>query len=164
MVIAYKQTKNKLIDALPIIILFIISLSGNSVINIKFFSVNIHYILVYYWVLRDPNSLGYGIIFLSGIVSDVILGLPLGINSLNLLIIVAIASYVRTVTVRLTLINDWISFVPGLLLANFVYYISLYLTNYSPDYLYLLKNSLFTFIFYPIFWGILSLISNLRSM
>ena len=88
MVIAYKQTKNKLIDTLPIIILFIISLSGNSVINIKFFSVNIHYILVYYWVLRDPNSLGYGIIFLSGIVSDVILGLPLGINSLNLLIIV----------------------------------------------------------------------------
>ena len=116
----------KFIGILPLIILFFISLNGSSVVNIKFFSINIHYILVYYWVLRQPESLGYGFIFLSGLISDVVLGLPLGINSLSLLFVAGVAAYVRVVTVRITLVNDWISFIPALLFANFVYFISLY--------------------------------------
>ena len=155
-----KEFWGKLIGLLPLIILFFISLNGSSVINIKFFSINIHYILVYYWVLRQPQSLGYGFIFLSGIISDVVLGLPLGINALSLLIVAAVAAYVRVVTVRITLVNDWISFVPALLFANLIYFSSLYFSDYSVDYFYLLKNSVFTFIFYPILWGFFSLILN----
>ncbi len=150
----------KFIDTLPLIILFIISLNGSSVINIKFFSINIHYILVYYWVLRKPEILGYGVIFLSGVISDVVLGLPFGISSLSLLFVAGVAAYVRVVTVRITLINDWISFIPALLFANFVYFTSLYFSNYVVDYLYLLKNSIFTFIFYPVLWAIFSLITS----
>jgi len=155
-----KEFWGKFIGVLPLIILFFISLNGSSVINIKFFSINIHYILVYYWVLRQPQSLGYGFIFLSGLISDVVLGFPLGVNSLSLLFVAGVAAYVRVVTVRITLINDWISFVPALLFANFVYFISLYYSNYSIEYFYLLKNSIFTFIFYPILWGFFSLILN----
>ena len=155
-----KTLKSKFFEILPLLILFFISLNGSSIINIKFFSVNIHYILVYYWVLRQPQSLGYGFIFLSGIVSDIVLGFPLGVNALSLLFVAGVAAYVRVVTVRITLVNDWISFVPALLFANFVYFTSLYYSNYSVDYLYLLKNSVFTFIFYPILWGIFSLILN----
>ena len=157
-----KEFFGKFIGLLPLIILFFISLNGSSVINIKFFSINIHYILVYYWVLRRPQSLGYGFIFLSGLISDVVLGLPLGVNSLSLLFVAGVAAYVRVVTVRITLINDWISFVPALLFANFVYFISLYYSNYSIEYFYLLKNSIFTFIFYPVLWGFFSLLPNLR--
>ena len=87
----------------------------------------------------------------------------MGISSLALLIIAATATYVRVVTVRISLANDWISFIPALLLANFVYFISLYLSNYSIDYLYLFKNSVFTFIFYPIFWGMFTLLLNLMK-
>ena len=159
----YKQIKFKFFELLPIILLFFISLSGNSVIDLRFFSVNVHYILVYFWVLRQPRNLGYGFIFLSGIISDVVFGLPLGVNALALLIIAAVAAYVRVVTVRITLINDWISFIPALLLANFIYFMSLYFSNYSVDYLYLFKNSIFTFIFYPILWGAFSLILNLTK-
>ena len=161
--ISSKQFSDKFIGILPLLMLFVISLNGSSVINIKFFSVNIHYILVYFWVLRKPQSLGYGYIFLSGLISDVVLGLPLGINSLSLLFVAGVAAYVRVLTVRITLLNDWISFILALLFANFVYFISLYYSNYSIEYFYLLKNFMFTFIFYPVLWGLFSLILNLTK-
>ena len=159
----YKQIKFRFFELLPLLLLFFISLNGNSIVSLKYFSINVHYILVYYWVLRQPQALGYGFIFLSGIISDVVFGLPLGINALSLLFIAAVASYVRVVTVRITLINDWISFIPALLIANFIYFLSLYFSNYSVDYLLLFKNSVFTFIFYPVLWGIFSLILNLSK-
>ena len=71
------------------------------------------------------------------------LGFPIGINALSLLFVAGVAAYVRVVTVRITLVNDWISFIPALLFANFVYFTSLYFSNYSVEYIYLLKN-LFT--------------------
>ena len=161
--ISTKEFWGKFIGLLPLLMLFFIALNGSSVININFFSINIHYILVYYWVLRQPQTLGYGFIFLSGLISDVVLGLPLGINSLSLLFVAGVAAYVRVVTVRITLINDWISFIPALLFANFVYFISLYYSDYSIDYFYLLKNSIFTLIFYPVLWGLFSFILNLTK-
>ena len=164
MAYTYKKIKFRFFEFLPLLLLFFISLNGNSIIDLKLFSINIHYILVYYWVLRQPQSLGYGFIFLSGIISDVVFGFPLGVNALSLLIIAAVAAYVRVVTVRITLINDWISFIPALLLANFIYFLSLYFSNYSIDYLYLFKNSIFTFIFYPILWGAFSLILRLIKL
>ena len=159
----YKQIKFKFLESLPLLLLFFISLSGNSVIDLKFFSINIHYILVYFWVLRQPQSLGYGFIFLSGLISDVVLGFPLGINSLSLLFVAGVAAYVRVVTVRITLINDWISFIPALLFANFVYFVSLYYSDFTIDYFYLLKNSIFTLIFYPVLWGLFTLFLNLKK-
>ena len=163
MVYTHKQIKSRIFEFIPLLLLFFISLNGNSIIDLKIFSINIHYILVYYWVLRRPQSLGYGFIFLSGIISDVVYGFPLGVNALSLLIIAAVAAYVRVVTVRITLINDWISFIPALLLANFIYFLSLYFSNYSIDYLYLFKNSIFTFIFYPILWSGFTLLQHLMK-
>ena len=164
MAYTYKQIKFRFFELLPLILLLFISLNGNSTIDLKLFTVNIHYILVYYWVLRQPESLGYGFIFLSGIISDVVFGFPFGVNALSLLIIAAVAAYVRVVTVRITLVNDWISFIPALLFANFIYFFSLYFSNYSIDYLHLFTNSIFTFIFYPILWAIFSMILNLTKL
>ena len=97
---------NLLIDTIhKVILLFVIPLSGISVVDLYYFSVNVHYILVYYFVLRKPDTFGYGFIFLSGIISDVILGLPIGINTLSLLTIAAVATYIRNVTVKISLIN-----------------------------------------------------------
>ena len=163
MAYTYRQIRYKFFEFLPILLLFFISLNGNSIIDLKFFSINVHYILVYYWVLRKPHALGYGFIFLSGIISDVVFGFPLGVNALSLLIIAAVAAYVRVVTVRITLVNDWISFIPALLIANFIYFFSLYFSNYSIDYMHLFMNSIFTFIFYPILWLPFSLILKLTQ-
>ncbi len=163
MALIHKQIKFRFFEYIPIILLFLISLKGSSIIDLKIISINIHYILVYYWVLRRPQSLGYGFIFISGIITDVVLGFPLGINALSLLIVAAVAAYVRVVTVRITLINDWVSFIPALLIANLVYFFSLYLSDFSVEYLYFFKNCIFTFIFYPILWIIFSLISKLSE-
>ncbi len=163
MALTYNQIRYKFLELLPLLLLFFISLNGSSVIDLKFFSINIHYILVYYWVLRKPQALSYSFIFLSGIISDVVFGFPLGVNALSLLIIASVAAYVRVVTVRITLVNDWISFIPALLLANLIYFFALYFSGYSVEYLNLFMNSIFTFIFYPILWVIFSTILNLTK-
>ena len=160
MALSFKQIRLKFFEILPLILLFFISLNGNSVINFNFFSVNVHYILIYYWVLRQPRSLGFGFIFLSGLITDAVFGLPFGVTPLALLAVAAVATYVKVVTVNISLFNDWISFIPAILFANFVYFIALYFSNYSVDYLYLFKNSIFTFIFYPVLWSIFAIILN----
>ena len=160
MAIIFKQIKFKFFELIPLILLFFVSFNGNSIIDLKFFSVNILYILVYFWVLRQPQALTYGLIFIAGIIADVVHGFPFGVNALSLLVIAAVAAYVRVVTVRITLVNDWVSFIPALLIANFVYFIALYLSNYSIDYLYFFKNSIFTFIFYPFLWLIFGILIN----
>jgi len=163
MAILFKHFKFKLYGFIPLFLLFFISLNGNSVVDIKFFSVNINFILVYFYVLRKPEALGYGFIFLSGIINDVIFGLPIGITALTLLIVAGVAAYVRVVTVRITLLSDWIVFAPALLVANFVYFIVLYFSDYSIDYLYLFKKSIFTIIFYPILWIFFEILTRLTS-
>ena len=163
MAFSFKEIKLKFLELLPLFLLFYISLNGNSVIDLKFFSINVHYILIYYWVLKRPQALGYGFIFLSGIITDVIFGLPIGISALTLLVIAAVAAYVRVVTVRVSLFYDWMSFVPALLLANFIYFIALYFSNYSIDYFYFFKNSIFTFIFYPFLWVIFGILINITK-
>ena len=163
MAVLYKQIKSKFITLFPLLFLFIISLNGISIIDFKFFSINVHYILIYYWVLRLPQALGYGFIFLSGIITDVVFGLPIGASALALLVVAAVAAYVRVVTVRISLINDWISFIPALLLANLIYFLALYFSNYSVDYLYLFTNSIFTLIFYPFLWAFFTLLLNLMK-
>ena len=160
MAILFKSFRYKFFELIPLLLLFIISFNGISVIDLNFFSINVHYILIYYWVLRRPHILGYGFIFLSGVITDVVFGLPIGITALALLTISVVASYVRVVTVRITLINDWIAFIPALLLSNFIYFIALYFSNYSVDYLHLFYNSIFTFIFYPVLWAVFTLLLN----
>jgi len=160
MAFSFKEIKFKFLELIPLLLLFFISLNGNSVIDFKFFSINVHYILIYYWVLKQPQALGYGFIFLSGIITDVVFGLPIGISALTLLIIASVAAYVRAVTVRPSLLYDWMSFIPALLIANFIYFIALYFSNYSIDYLYLFIKSIFTFIFYPLLWAIFGILIN----
>ena len=164
MALLLKQLRFRFLELIPLFLLLFISLNGNSVINIAFFSFNLHYILIYFWVLRKPQALGYGYIFLCGIITDVVFGLPIGVTALTLLVISAVAAYVRVVTVRISLITDWISFIPALLIANFFNFMALYFLDYNIDYLYLLKNSIFTFIFYPLLWiiftAILKIIKN----
>ena len=160
MTFSFKQAKLKFFELIPLFLLFFISLNGNSIIDFKFFSINVHYIIIYYWVLKQPQTLGYGFIFLSGIITDVVFGLPIGASALTLLVVAGIAVYIRTVTVRVSLFSDWIAFIPVLLIANFIYFIVLYYSNYSIDYLYLFKNSIFTFVFYPILWVIFAILLN----
>jgi len=164
MALSLKNTILKFIQLFPLLLLFYISLSGNSLINLKYFTINISYIVVYYWVLRKPEALGYGFIFLSGIITDVIYGFPFGTHALSLLVISAVAAYVRVVTVRITLLGDWISFFPALILTNLVYFMSLYFLNFEIDYFILFINSISTLCAYPLLWVIFSIFLNITKL
>ena len=163
MAFSFKEIRFKFLELIPLLLLFFISLNGNSVIDFRFFSINVHYILIYYWVLKRPQVLGYGFIFLSGIITDVVFGLPIGISALTLLVVASVAAYVRAKTVKISLFYDWMSFIPALLIANFIYFVALYFSDYSIDYLYFIKNSIFTFIFYPFLWLIFGILINITK-
>jgi len=163
MAFSFKEIRFKFLELIPLLLLFFISLNGNSVIDFRFFSINVHYILIYYWVLKRPQVLGYGFIFMSGIITDVVFGLPIGISALTLLVVASVAAYVRAKTVKISLFYDWMSFIPALLIANFIYFVALYFSDYSIDYLYFIKNSIFTFIFYPFLWLIFGILINITK-
>ena len=119
------------------------------------FTFNFQFIIIYYWVLRDPDILGYGFVFICGFINDVVLSLPLGTSALSYLFVSLVAAYVRTATVRNSLFTDWFTFVIAIIIGNFIYF---FLLNKFADadikYTTLFYNSLFTFILYPFFWGL----------
>ena len=124
----------------------------------KIFSFNLQFIIIYYWILRDPSILGYGFVFLCGIINDVVLSLPLGTSPISYLFVSLVAAYVRNATVRSTLFTDWFTFVIAILIGNFImYYLIRNFTELETSYIPMFYNSLFTFILYPVFWVIFEL-------
>ena len=164
MAINFNRSKTKIFELLPLFLLFYISLNGSSVFNLILFSINIQYIIIYYWVLKEPEYMGYGFIFLAGVITDIVLGLPIGVTALSLLVVAGFASYTRFVTVRVTVVSDWISFAPALIVANIFYFASLHFSEFSINYLYLFRDSFFTFLFYPVFWLLFTLILKLAKI
>ena len=119
------------------------------------FTFNFQFIIIYYWILRDPDILGYGFVFICGFINDVVLSLPLGTSALSYLFVSLVAAYVRTATVRNSLFTDWFTFVVAIIIGNFIYFFLLNkFANADIKYITFFYNSLFTFILYPFFWGL----------
>ncbi len=89
-----------LLEKGPIILLFLSVLNefDFNYLNLKYFSFNFPFILIYYWSLKRPGILGYGLIFLSGLFNDAVVGLPLGLSSLSYLLICFFSAYLRNIT------------------------------------------------------------------
>ena len=102
----------KIISSAPIILLFISVLNefDFNYLNFKYFSFNFPYILIFYWSLKGGEKLGYGLVFLAGLINDVVVGLPIGISSVLYLLICGFASYLRNITLRPSLVKDWFFF------------------------------------------------------
>ena len=146
---------NNLLRLAPLIILFIAVLNEIDLNYIKVFSLNFPFILIFYWSLKKSESLGYGYIFVAGLINDVVTGFPIGISSFNYLLICGFAAYLRTITIRPSLIKDWFFFLFTILVVNSLSYSILNLffaidLNYNN----LFINIFFTFIFYIIFANI----------
>ena len=162
MAILFKNLKFQIINLFPLFLLFFISLNNFSVIeiiNFKFFFINFQYIIVYYWVLKKPRTLGYGFIFLAGISTDIVLGFPMAISSLTFLSIAAVAAYLRVVTVSVKLLTDWIVFFPTLFLSQIIYLIIIYFLDIEINTMNLFINLVITFFLYPICWLFFEFIS-----
>ena len=154
MAINVKVIKEGLLRLAPLILLIYICISEfhTQFYYWKIFSFNLQFIIIYYWILRDPSILGYGFVFLCGIINDVILSLPLGTSSLSYLFVSLVAAYVRNATVRSTLFTDWFTSVIAILGGNLITYFLLQnFTELKMDYTTVFYNSMFTFILYPFF-------------
>ena len=148
------KISSRLLAAAPLILLFISVLNEFDLnyMNYKYFSFNFPFILIYYWSLKRSESLGYGYIFLAGLFNDVVIGYPIGLSGLTYLIICGFAAYLRNITLRPNIINDWLFFLITILVAtsvNFFLLISFF--NVDVNYYDLSGNFIFTFILYLIF-------------
>ena len=102
----------KLLSLGPIILLYISVLNefDFNYLNLKYFSFNFPYILIFYWSLKGEGRLSYVLVFFAGLINDVVIGLPLGISSVTYLFICVFAVYLRNITLRVSLIKDWFFF------------------------------------------------------
>ena len=153
-----------LLNYVPVLLLFISVLNefDFNYLELKYFSFNFPFILIYYWSLKKSDSLGYGFIFIAGIVNDVIVGLPMGISSFSYLLICGFAAYLRNITLRPSIFKDWIFFLFTILVVNSLMYLILVLFFLiTLDYNDLLVNLLFTFLFYVILANLFDLYQKL---
>ncbi len=149
---ARKNIINNLIRLAPLIILFISVLNEFDLNYLEIFSLNFPFILVFYWSLRKTELLGYGYIFLAGLINDVVTGFPIGISSFNYLLICGFAAYLRTITLRPSMVKDWFFFLFTILVVNSLSYSVLNIFfSIDLNYKNLFFNIFFTFIFYIIF-------------
>ncbi len=130
-------------------------------LEFKYFSFNFAYILIFYYSLKREGSIGYILIFIAGLFNDVINGLPMGISSLSYLLLCAAAAYLRNITLRPSLIKDWIFFLITILILNFIAftYLTLFF-NYEINYSNQIINIIGTFLFYFIFSHIFKFFDN----
>ena len=160
MAINVKVFKEGLLRLAPLVLLIYVCISEfhTQFYFWKIFSFNLQFIIIYYWVFRDPSILGYGFVFLCGIINDIVLNLNLGTSALSYLFVALVAAYVRNATVRSTLFTDWFTFVVAILLGNIIsYFLIQKFTEMNTEYSTVFYDSMFTFILYPFFWGIFEL-------
>ena len=159
--------KEKIYTSLPIIFLYFFSFyhfQVPEVGKINLFSFNFQMILIYYYILKFPDDIGFGNIFLAGIINDTVLGMPLGATSLSYLTLSLFTSYIRNATLRPLMTAEWFTFIPALFFSNLVYLIIINnFSHMSFYYVELLQNTFFTFLFFPIFHYIFSQYQRLIS-
>ena len=144
----------KLLTLAPTILLILSVLNEYDLnyLNYKYFSFNFPFILIFYWSLKRSESLGYGLIFVAGLFNDVVIGYPIGLSGLTYLLICGFAAYLRNITLRPNLVNDWFFFLFTILVISAVNYFLLVLFfKIESNYYDLLGNIFFTFILYYIF-------------
>jgi len=139
---------------LPIIILFISVLNefDFNYLDIEYFSFNFPFILIFYFTLKDSLYFDYFLVFIAGLINDVVIGFPLGISSLSYVLICSFSSYLRSITIRPNLIKDWFYFLFVISLINSINYSILFLIfSYELNLTYYLVNNFFTFLLYIFF-------------
>ena len=168
MAILYKNFRASVINSLPLLTLYYLSISEIDTHFSNMFEIlsfNLQIIIIYSCMLKNSSVLGNGHIFFAGIINDVVMGLPLGISSISYLTVSFVASYIRQVTVNISLFTDWFTFLLAIFFSNLVYLILI--MNFSElqiSYVDMSYNAFFTFLFYPFIWTIFNLYKKIMFL
>ena len=150
-----RKVYKNFIHSFPILLLFFLALTGYDLsfflLNFNF-SFNFIYIAIFFWILKKPERLGYGLVFLAGIINDVVQNFPIGVSSINFLLLCSIALFIRSRTLVPNLLYDWVFFLIAILIISSVHY-SILTTVFDMPIRYgtLMSSSLITFLVYPLF-------------
>ena len=142
---------------LPIIILIVSVLNEFDLnyLNLKYFSFNFPFILIFFFTLKEFKHFDYFFVFLAGLINDTVVGFPLGISSLSYILICIATSYFRNITIRPNPIKDWFYFLFIISLINSINYSILTLIfSFNLNLVGYMINNFFTFLFYIIFISI----------
>ena len=163
MINAKKNIRYFLYKHTPVILLFtsILNEIDFNNLELKYFSFNFAYILIFYYNLKRDGGIGYIFIFIAGLFNDVMNGIPMGISSLCYLLLCAAAVYLRNITLRPNVIKSWIFFLISILVLNFITFTYLILFfSYEINYFDQMINIFFTFLFYLIFTYLFKIYDN----
>ena len=143
-----------IIRILQIVFLYLLVLTGFDLSFFYYdinFSFNFVYLIIFFFVLKNPDTLSYGLIFLAGIINDVVQNYPIGISSINYLLLCAIAAFVRSRMILPNLFYDWMLFFIAILIVSSVNYTVLTMVFEIPiKYGVLMFSSILTALIYPI--------------
>ncbi len=146
--------KIKLFKYFPLILLYFSVLNefDIDVTNFGLLSFNLPFIIIFYWSLKDPDHIGNGLIFISGILNDVTLGYPIGVSSFVYLTIISFAAYLRNITLRPNIYKDSMVFLIAILFANSVNALILsFVFVIQINFFEIIANITFTFLLYFLF-------------
>ena len=159
------NTKEFILKNLAVFIFYYLSFSTfeglKEYSDLVVFSFNLQMIIVYFYVLKYPENLGNGHIYLAGIINDVVIGTPLGASSVSYLVLSLFSTYIRNATLRSRMTSEWTAFIPALFFSNLTYFIII--NNFSNllfYYVELLRNTFFTFLFFLIFYFLFNFIQK----
>ena len=144
---------NKLLELGPLFLLYISVLNefDFNYLQLTYFSFNFPFILIFYWSLKKPENLGYGLIFFAGVINDVVVGFPIGMSSFTYLLICGFAAYLKNITLRPSILKDWLFFLFTVLVVSSLSYSLLVLFfKFKLSYLDIIINIIFTFFLYVI--------------
>ena len=156
----------KLLELGPVLLLYISVLNefDFNYLNLAYFSFNFPFILIFYWSLKKTESLGYGLLFFAGIINDVVVGFPIGISGFAYLLICGFAAYLRNITLRPSILKDWMFFLFAVLVVSSLSYSVLVLFfEFKLNYLDIIINIIFTFCLYVIFANIFQFYQKLTT-
>ena len=147
---------NKIFNSGPLLLLYYLCISEidtNLEKVFEIFTLNFQIILIYFWVLKRPEIMANGHIFVAGLINDVVMGFPLGISSLSYLIMIFFGTYVRNKSVNTTIASDWFTFFMAMIFSNILFFTLI--NNFSELSFPFAKigyNMFFTLFTFPIFW------------
>ena len=155
MQITNKVILKKIIRSLPIIILYFLVLTGFDLSFFFYdinFSFNFVYLIIFFFVLKNPETLSYILIFLAGIINDIVQNFPIGISSIDYLLLCTIAVFIRSRIILPNLFYDVILFFIAILIVSSVNYTLLVMMfGASIKYETLMLNLILTCLIYPVF-------------
>ncbi len=155
-----KKFNKNILQILPIIFLYILVLTGFDFSFVFYgidLSFNFVYLIIFFFVLKNPNNLSYGLIFFAGIINDVVQNFPIGISCINYLLLCVIAAFIRSRMILPNFFYDWILFFIAVIIVSSVNYTVLTIIFEIPiKYGTLMLNAILTFLIYPVLSKIFS--------